>query len=55
MKDVTLQIIVRVDDVVSDESVAEQIGDAIDPNSWNWDVSYPMVTHTAPAPAEEES
>lgn len=46
MKVVTLQIYVRVDETVSDQSVAQQIGDAIDPDSWNWDVSFPEVTNS---------
>jgi hypothetical protein len=41
MKVVTLQLEVRVDDVVPDNEVAQQIGDAIDPDGWNWDVGFP--------------
>lgn len=42
-KVVTLTIRVRVDHHVPDGDVAQQIGDAIDPDAWNWDVSYPEV------------
>lgn len=47
MKIVTLAIQVRVDDGVPDEEVAQQIGDAIGPDAWNWDVGFPEVIATS--------
>lgn len=44
MKEITLTLTVRVDDSVQTAQVEQQIGDAINPDGWNWDVSYPVAT-----------
>jgi len=54
MKDVTLRLTVRVDESVDDNEVAQQIGDAIGPDAWNWDVGYPDVVSSTPAPDEND-
>lgn len=51
-KIVTLRVTVRVDDSVEDNEVAQQIGDALDPDGWNWDVSYPDVAASRPELSE---
>ena len=43
MKEVILEIRVIVEDTVSEQLVAQDIGYALDPSSWNWDVSYPVI------------
>jgi hypothetical protein len=43
MKEVTLTMRVLVPDSVEAANVAQQIGDTIDPDGWNWDVSFPWV------------
>ena len=55
MKDVTLQLTVRVENTVDDSTVAQQIGSAIDPDGWNWDVGYPEVVSSVPAEGAEET
>jgi len=54
MKDVTLRLTVRVDESVDDNEVAQQIGDAIGPDAWNWDIGYPDVVSSTPAPDEND-
>jgi hypothetical protein len=44
MREVTLTLTVRVPDSVLAENVAQQVGDKIGPDGWNWEVSYPDVT-----------
>lgn len=54
MKELTLQLTVIVEDVVPNEAVEQQIGDAINPDGWNWGVSYPSVIREAPARVEHD-
>ena len=44
MKEITLTLTVRVEDSVQTAQVEQQIGDAISPDDWSWDVSYPVAT-----------
>ncbi len=53
-KIVTLQLHVRVNSEVRPGSVAQQLNDAINPDDWNWDVGYPEVISSVPAPDDDE-
>lgn len=53
MREVTLTLTVRVPDSVLAENVAQQIGDAIGPDGWSWDVSFPAVTGERTVPYDE--
>jgi hypothetical protein len=43
IKQVEIKVTVTVDPSVPDDSVFAQITDAIDPDSWNWEVDTDLV------------
>jgi hypothetical protein len=43
IKKVEIRVLVTVDPSVPEESVFRQVTEAIDPDSWNWDMEIDLV------------